>query len=272
MTIDQALADARLRGLDRLDAMLLLAHHMGRSREWLIAHGDAELDPVARSRFDDDCRRRADDVPIAYLTGEREFHGLRLSTTPSVLVPRPETETLADWAIDILNGDLARRPSPRVIDLGTGSAAIALAIADACPHAGVTATDISDDALAVARANIRRMRLPLRLRRGSWWHAVPGERFDLAVANPPYVVPEDPHLAALRHEPIGALVASENGLSELRSIIVDAADHLSGWLLLEHGWNQAGAVRTLLRQAGFRTIETRLDVSGHSRCTGGQVG
>jgi release factor glutamine methyltransferase len=272
MTIEQALADARALGLTRLDAMVLLAHRTGRSREWLVAHADAELDPATRSRFDTDCRRRVDDVPVAYLTGMREFHGLRLGVTPSVLVPRPESEALADWAIDILNGDLARPSSPWAIDLGTGSGAIALAIAAACPQAKVTATDVSDDALAVARANARRMRLSVRLRWGSWWQAVPGEHFDLAVANPPYVAPGDVHLAALRHEPVDALVASENGLGALRSIIVDAADHLAGWLLLEHGWDQAVAVRTLLRQAGFRTIETRLDIGGYPRCTGGQVG
>jgi release factor glutamine methyltransferase len=271
MTVDQALADARSLGLDRLDAMVLLAHHTGRSREWLIAHADAELDPATRSRFDTDCRRRADDVPVAYLTGLRDFHGLQLSVTPSVLVPRPETEVLVDWAVDILHGDFGERPSPKVIDLGTGSGAIALAVAAGCPHAMVTATDVSDDALTVARSNMRRMRLPLRLRQGSWWKAVPGERFDLALANPPYVAAGDRHLAALRHEPVGALVAPEDGLSALRSIVMDAMDHLRGWLLLEHGWNQARAVQGFLRQAGFRSIETRLDSGGHPRCTGGQV-
>jgi len=271
MTVEQALADARTLGLDRLDAMVLLAHHTGQSREWLIAHADAELDPAARTRFDTDCRRRVDDVPVAYLTGVREFHGLQLSVTPSVLVPRPETEILADWAIDILHGDLARRPSPRVIDLGTGSGAIALAVATACPHADVTATDLSEAVLAVARANASRMHLPLRLRRGYWWQAVPGERYDLAMANPPYVAAGDLHLVALRHEPLDALVASEHGIGSLRSIIANAAEHVCGWLLVEHGWDQAEAVQMLFRQAGFRAIETRLDVGGHPRCTGGQV-
>lgn len=272
MTIEQALADARTLGLTRLDAMVLLAHRTGRSREWLVAHADAELDPATKSLFDTDCRRRVDDVPVAYLTGIREFHGLRLRVTRSVLVPRGESEALADWAIDILNSDPAKLPLPRAIDLGTGSGAIALAIAAACPHAKVTATDLSDDALAVARANARRMCLSVRLRRGSWWQAVRGERFEVAVANPPYVAPGDSHLAALRHEPMDALVASENGLGALRAIIAEAADHLAGWLLLEHGWNQAEAVRALLVQAGFRAIETRLDLCGHPRCTGGQVG
>jgi release factor glutamine methyltransferase len=271
MTVGQALADASKLGLDRLDAMVLLAHRTGRPREWLIAHADAELDPVARVRFDDDCRRRVDAVPVAYLTGMREFHGLQLSVTPSVLVPRPETEILADWAIDILHGDLAGHPSPRVIDLGTGSGAIALAVATTCPHAEVTATDISDDVLAVARSNAGRVHRSLRLLRGRWWQAVPGERFDLAVANPPYVAVGDPHLAALRHEPMDALVALEGGIGSLRSIIADAAEHVGGWLLVEHGWDQAEPVRMLFLQAGFRAIETRLDVSGHPRCTGGRV-
>jgi release factor glutamine methyltransferase len=271
MTVAQALAEARRLGLDRLDAMVLLAHHTGRSREWLIAHADAELDPATRSCFDTDCRRRADDVPVAYLTGLREFHGLQLGVTPSVLVPRPETEALVDWAIDILHGDLGNRQFPTVIDLGTGCGAIALAVAAECPRAVVTATDVSDDALAVARSNMRRLCLALRLQQGSWWEAVPGERFDLALANPPYVAAGDRHLAALRHEPVGALVAPEYGLNALRSIIVGATDHLRGWLLLEHGWNQARAVRGLLGEAGFRSIQTRQDASGHPRCTGGRI-
>lgn len=271
MTVEQALADARSLGLDRLDAMVLLAHRTGRPREWLLAHADAELDPAIRSLFDSDCRKRADGVPVAYLTGWREFHGLALSVTPSVLVPRPETETLVDWAIDILRGDLGNHPAPAVIDLGTGSGAIGLAVAASCPRTIVTATDLSNDALAVAGSNMRRLQLPLRLRQGSWWQAVPGERFDLALANPPYVAAGDRHLAALRHEPVAALVAPQAGLEALRSIIVEATDHLCGWLLLEHGWDQAQAVRGLLREAGFRSIKTRPDASGHARCTGGRI-
>lgn len=271
MTVEQALADAYRLGLDRLDAMVLLAHHTRRPREWLIAHADAALDPETRSRFDADCRRRSDGMPVAYLTGTREFHGLTLGVTPSVLVPRPETEVLVDWAIDLLHGDLGKCPSPTVIDLGTGSGAIALAVAAGCPHARVTATDISDCALTVAGSNMRQLRTAPRLLHGSWWQAVRGERFDLALANPPYVASSDRHLAALRHEPLDALVASEDGLEALRSIIADATDHVSGWLLLEHGWNQAHAVQELLRQAGFRSIQTRMDFGGHPRCTGGRA-
>src|SRR5512134_3257512 len=138
MTVDGALALARSLRLERLDAMLLLAHHLKRGREWLMAHPDAAVDDTAQSDFEADCRRRADDVPLAYLTGVREFRGLALSVSPAVLVPRPETETLADWAIELIAA-LPITPAPRVVDLGTGSGALALAIAQACPHADVTA-------------------------------------------------------------------------------------------------------------------------------------
>jgi release factor glutamine methyltransferase len=206
---------------------------------------------------------------LAYLTGLREFHGLVLRVDRAVLVPRPDTETLADWAIERLRALCATRPSPRAIDLGTGSGAVALAMAKACPQADVTMTDISDAALAVAAGNARRLGLPVRPRLGDWWSAVAGERFDLAVANPPYVAAGDPHLHALRHEPQQALVAGEGGLAALRRIVAAARPHLTGWLLLEHGWDQAEAVRNLLQEAGFSAITTRRDLHDHDRCSGG---
>lgn len=270
MTVDGALALARSLGLERLDAMLLLAHHLKRGREWLMAHPDAAVDDTAQSDFEADCRRRADDVPLAYLTGVREFRGLALSVSPAVLVPRPETETLADWAIELIAA-LPTTPAPRVVDLGTGSGALALAIAAACPHADVTATDASQAALNVASANAQRLGLNVRVRHGDWWHAVAGERFDLAVSNPPYVAADDPHLHALRHEPQQALLAGDSGLAALRRIVSDAQLCLSGWLLLEHGWNQAEAVQELLSSAGFSNIETRLDLPGRQRCTGARL-
>jgi len=270
MTVDGALAFAHALGVERLDAVLLLAHHLQRSREWLIAHPEVALDANAQSRFEADCHRRIDDVPLAYLTGVREFHGLALKVASAVLVPRPDTETLADWAIERL-GEYPATARPRVVDLGTGSGALALAIAAACPHADVTATDVSASALAVASDNAQRLGLQVRFRVGDWWAAVAGEGFDLAVSNPPYVAAGDPHLQVLRHEPRQALVAGADGLSALRQVVSEARSHLAGWLLLEHGWDQADAVHDLLTRAGFADIETRRDLHGQPRCTSGQL-
>jgi release factor glutamine methyltransferase len=157
-----------------------------------------------------------------------------------------------------------------VVDLGTGSGALALAIAAACPHAEVTAPDSSEAALAVAADNARRLGLPVRFRQGDWWQAVADERFDLALSNPPYVAAGDPHLRGLRHEPQQALVAGNDGLAALRQIVSQARRHVSGWLLLEHGWEQAAAAHRLLSDAGFCDIEMRRDLHGLSRCTGGR--
>ena len=271
MTVEQALAAARALGLTRLDAALLLGHHLQRRREWLIAHSLEPIEAPAFEAFQANCRRRADGVPIAYLTGQREFMGLELLVNADVLVPRPETETLAQWAIERLRG-LPPRAKPRVIDLGTGSGVLALAIAAACPQAEVSATDCSAAALAVARANGHRLKLDVRFAEGDWWQAAGDRQFDLAVANPPYIAEGDPHLPALRHEPQHALIAGEAGLDALAQIIGAAPRHLSGWLLLEHGWNQADDVRRLLWGAGFTDIETRADLNGLSRCTGGRTG
>jgi release factor glutamine methyltransferase len=271
MNVEQALATARALGLTRLDAALLLGHHLRHPREWLIAHPSAPIEAQTLEAFDADCRRRADGVPVAYLTGRREFMGLDLAVDPRVLVPRPETETLAQWAIERLR---AASPGhrPRVIDLGTGSGALALAIAAACPHAEVTATDCSAAALVLAQANAQRLGLDVRFAEGDWWSAAGPGRFDLAVANPPYIAEGDPHLAALRHEPSRALVAGAAGLDSLARIIEAAPRHLSGWLLLEHGWNQADDVKRLMSQAGFREVETRADLNRLPRCAGGRTG
>jgi release factor glutamine methyltransferase len=272
-TIDEALAAARASGVDRLDAALLLAHRLGRDRAWLIAHGDELLDAAAALGFEADCRRRLDDVPLAYLVGERDFFGLRLRVSPAVLVPRPDTETLVRWALELIDdGSLHELPHPAVIDLGTGSGAIALALAANCPRARVTATDISAAALQLARANGARLGLNVQWSHGDWWAAVGAGRFDLAVANPPYVVAQDRHLAALRHEPQDALVAAEAGLAEIRRIVDAAPRHVTGWLLVEHGWDQAVAVRGLLQTAGGRDVQTRLDLAGQPRCSGALFG
>ncbi len=272
MDVAAALALARRRGVDRLDAQLLLAHHLAQPRSWLIAHDDAPLPAAVQQRFTADLERRAAGEPLAYLLGEREFHGLRLAVTPAVLVPRPETEELVDWALALL-APLAGRP--RVIDLGTGSGAIAVSVARRCPAAQVSASDVDAGALAVAAANAQALGCALELHEGSWWAALPpGRRFELALSNPPYIAGDDPHLAALQHEPRHALTPGGDGLDALRSIITGAPAHLEpgGWLLVEHGFDQAAAVRSLLKDAGFDDVQTRRDLAGHERCSGGCLG
>ena len=270
MTVDDAIDLARQRGVDRLDAQLLLAHRLGRARTWVIAHGDEPVETDALSGFEADCERRRDDVPLAYLLGEREFRGLTLAVTPAVLVPRPDTEALVDWAIELLAQRLPA--SSQVLDLGTGSGAVALAIAAARPDARVSATDVDDGALALASTNARHLGLPVEFVRGSWWSAVGARRFDLVVSNPPYVAECDPHLHALRHEPQHALRAGDDGLAAVREIVAGAPRHLGpgGWLLLEHGCDQAAAVGALLRQSGFVEVSTRCDLAGQPRCSGGR--
>ena len=295
--MQQALWRARQAGLDRLDAQVLLLHQIGRAphdRAWLIAHDTDALAPAAARDFLGLCARRLQDEPVAYLIGRREFHGLELQVDARVLDPRPDTETLVDWALEALAGTKA----PDVIDLGTGSGAIALALQHRRPDARVWALDASADALAVARANADRLGLPVRFVRGSWmedWSArqaeaavidmgnmsdvgdapgpaLPG-RFDLIVSNPPYIRADDPHLAALRHEPLSALASGADGLDDLRLIVAQAREHLlpGGWLLLEHGWDQGDAVAGLLAARGYGDIQHRLDLAGHVRCTGGRL-
>jgi release factor glutamine methyltransferase len=273
--VDAALARARVQGVDRLDAQLLVAHHLQRPRSWVIAHGDAEIPPQAAAALRSDLERRAAGWPLAYLVGRREFHGLDLAVDPSVLIPRPDTEVLVDWGLALLAepAALASRPAPRVADLGTGSGAIALAIKAGCPRASVRAVERSADALAVARANGERLALGVEWRLGDWWQPLTGERLDLVLSNPPYIPAGDPHLPALAHEPIAALVPPDGeGLSALAKIVDAAGRHLTagGWLLLEHGHDQADAVAARLQRAGFDQVQHRQDLAGHRRCTGGR--
>ena len=277
MTVADALREARAANVERLDAQLLLARLLNRPRSWLLAHDDAVLDTAAAAAWHALLVRRAAGEPLAYLLGEKEFRGLMLKVDPRVLVPRPETEHLVDWALELLDGALHDRAAPRVIDLGTGSGAIAIAVRHAHPAADMTATDASEAALAVARDNAQRLGLAIRFAAGSWWSAVPGAAgagFDLALSNPPYVAERDPHLAALNHEPAAALTPGGDGLGALRAIIAGAAQRLApgGWLLVEHGFDQADAVEALLRAHGFASIETRADLAGQPRCSGGQRG
>lgn len=270
MNVAAALAQARALGLDRLDAQLLLGRALQRPRAWLIAHDDAPLAAEQQQRFAADCRRRADGEPLAYLLGEREFHGLMLQVSPAVLVPRPDTETLVDWGLELLA--TADAEVPAVADLGTGSGAIALAVKHVHPAARVCAVELSPQALQVARANGERLQLDVQWLAGMWWQPLGGRRFDLVLSNPPYVAGDDPHLAALRHEPLQALSPGGDGLSDLRAIVADAPAHLAdgGWLLLEHGHDQAEAVRDMLRGRGFEDVTTRQDLAGRPRCTGGR--
>ena len=275
LTIDGALARARAAGVERLDAQLLLAHLTGRPRTWLLAHDDALLEPAQAASFDALLARRAAGEPLAYLVGQREFHGLALAVGPAVLVPRPDTETLVDWGLALLAAEpLAHVARPTVVDLGTGSGAIALALKNGCPRAAVWAVERSDAALAVAQGNASRLGLDVRFAAGDWWDALPPQApaFDLVVSNPPYIAADDPHLAGLAHEPRDALVAGAQGLADIARIALDAPSRMTrgAWILFEHGWTQAEAVARILADAGFEAIATRADIEGRPRCTGGR--
>lgn len=272
-SIAQATAQARSEGIDRLDAQLMIGALLNQPRGWLIAHDDLLLTRIQSEKLMQWVGRRRDGEPLAYLLGQKEFHGLMLQVGPSVLVPRPETELLVDWGLRLLQGRLAAISNPRVIDLGTGSGAIALAIKHRFQAATVVAVDCSAAALETANGNARSLNLTLDLVQGGWWSAVPGKRFDLALSNPPYIAKGDRHLAALRHEPQGALIAHRDGLADLEEIIDGARAHLNpdGWLLLEHGHDQANALRQRLAGAGFGQVQTLCDLAGLERCTGGQM-
>ena len=272
-TVRDLLMQARALGVDRLDAQLLAGHRLGRSRAWLLAHDDAPLAPDDDHALRQLLVRRAAGEPLAYITGEREFHGLNLQVSPAVLVPRPDTETLVDWALELLAREFATLDAPRVLDLGTGSGAIALAIRHGCPRAEVHASDASDVALNMARGNGQRLGLTVHWHSGPWWAAVPGRCFDLVVSNPPYVAPGDPHLAALHHEPTQALVPQDDpgdGLADIRRIVDGAGARLApgGWLLLEHGADQGDAVRAILARGGLADATTRPDLAGRPRASG----
>jgi release factor glutamine methyltransferase len=251
----------------------MLAALLDRPRSWLIAHDDVLLNPTQTATLEQWLRRRRDGEPLAYLLGEKEFHGLKLQVDPSVLIPRPETELLVDWGLRVLGAWAPGSAGRRVIDLGTGSGAIALSIKHHCPAAEVTAVDASATALAIAGGNSQALKLPITLAQGNWWGAVPDQRFDLALANPPYIAPGDEHLEALRHEPQSALIAQKKGLADLERIISGAPRHLvpGGWLLLEHGHDQAAWVRQQLANAGLTDMQTLEDLAGLERCTGARA-
>lgn len=270
-TIAQALQVAQAHGLERLDVQLLLLHALNQlpnDRAWLLTHDRDTIDDAALQRLDALVARRKQGEPLAYITGHKEFFGLDLMVDERVLVPRPETEILVEWALELLPRPLGEG----VLDLGTGSGAIALAIKKHRLDVRVTALDLSADALAVARANAQHLQLDVHFWQGSWLAGVAG-RFQIIVSNPPYIAAQDRHLQALDHEPLQALVSGADGLDDLRRIITQALVHLlpGGWLLLEHGHDQAQALRTLLQQAGFEQVQSRRDLAGLERCSGGRL-
>ncbi len=253
-----------------MDARILLRHVLQCQAAWLAAHPEAQLDPSDWAEYRLLIERREAGEPIAYLVGEREFYGFGFLVTPAVLIPRPETELLVELAL----AHFAARRSVRVLDLGTGSGALAIALAKELAGADVTAVDRSREALLVAMANAARLHASVSFVQSDWFGALEGERFELIVANPPYVASDDPHLAEgdVRFEPPTALASGPEGLDDLAEIVAAAPPHLEpgGWLFLEHGYNQAARVRGLLTDAGFASIASWKDLAGTERVSGGQ--
>ena len=282
-TVAAALAAARAK-LPASEARLLLGHVLGRSTAWLITHDDQVLDEDELLAFASLAARRTGGEPVAYLVGHREFFGRDFAVSPAVLIPRPETELLVDIALRKLGACRPAKRNPRqtesetarILDLGTGSGCIAITLALEFPQAQVTAVDASEAALHTASKNAEQLGAQLRFVRSDWFAALDGERFDLIVANPPYVAAGDPHLAAgdLRHEPSAALSSGTDGLEDIRRIIAAASAHLApgGKLWLEHGYDQAEAVGGLLAAAGLVDIEQHRDLAGIVRVSGGWLG
>jgi release factor glutamine methyltransferase len=268
MTISQALTAAQTFGLDRLDAQLLLLHALGKpegDRAWLLAHDGDALAAQTADAYRSFCLRRTAGEPLAYIVGYKEFFGLRFSVDSRVLVPRPDTETLVQWTLDVVAGIF----KPDILDMGTGSGAVAVTVARQI-SCTVTACDFSADALEVASQNATQQGVDVQFIQSNWFDKVSG-RYHAIASNPPYIASADPHLAALTHEPLSALAAGSDGLDDIRQIINHAPDHLmpGGWLLLEHGYDQAANVCELLTQRGFAQVQSRMDLAGIARCSGG---
>ena len=255
--------------LDPVDQRLLVCHALGLSRTALITQSERILNEDDALLISTLLQRRLDGEPVAYILGQREFYGLPFEVGPAVLIPRPETELLVELALERL------APKGRALDMGTGSGAIAVALAHTRRDAQVSALDVSKDALATATRNAAANGATVRFLESSWYEAVGSEQFDLIVSNPPYIAAGDRHLSEgdLRFEPTGALTDHADGLSALRTIIAGAPDHLppQGWLLMEHGYDQAQAVRELLVQAGFSEVQSWADLAGIERVSGGRA-
>lgn len=267
VTVREAVEAVRRR-IPRLDARLLVQHVLGIGHVEFLTRPDRRLGHEEAKAFMDLVNRRAHGEPLAYLTGEREFFGRTFRVSPAVLIPRPDTERLVLAAIESIRG----RPAS-IVDLGTGSGAIAVSLALELPAAALVATDLSPAAIAIAQANAEALGATVEFLESDWYAELAGRRFDLIVSNPPYVAAGDPHLAqdGLPFEPDLALTDGGDGLACLRTIIAGAAAHLSpgGRLLVEHGYDQAAAVRGLLSAAGFSAIESLRDLGGNERVSGG---
>jgi release factor glutamine methyltransferase len=255
-------------GLPGNESRILLRHVLSVDQAWLIAHDADTLNPEQAAAFAGLCKRRRDGEPVAYLVGSREFYGLSIRVTPAVLIPRPETELLVDLALARLAGD-----GSSVLDLGTGSGAVALAIALNRPTARIAATEVSVAALAVARANGDALGATVEWLESDWYAALEHRRFDLIVSNPPYIAQDDPHLVIgdLRFEPPLALTPAGDGLAAIRKIVAGAPAHLEsgGRLLFEHGYDHAEQCRALLAAAGFSEVQSWRDLAGIERVSGG---
>jgi release factor glutamine methyltransferase len=257
----------------RLEVQYLLQRALQKPRAWLLAHSEQQLTENQQADYEQMLQRRLHGEPAAYILGEREFFGLNFRVTPATLIPRPETELLVELSLQ----RIPLQQQCRILDLGTGSGAIALCIAHARPEAKVTAVDASMEALVVAEENAQRLSIRnARFVRGHWFDALDGQRFNLIVSNPPYVAVGDPHLQQgdLPFEPQAALVSGEDGLEDIRSIVAGAPAHLQpgGWLLLEHGYDQGERVRELLQNAGLSEVFSARDLPGIERVSGGQAG
>ncbi|MYN15621.1 peptide chain release factor N(5)-glutamine methyltransferase [Rugamonas sp. FT107W] len=256
--------------LDPLDNRVLLCHALGLSRVSLITQSERELDAEQAARFAALVQRRLAGEPVAYIVGQREFFGLPFEVNGAVLIPRPDTELLVELTLDRLP------PQGRVLDMGTGSGAIAVALAHTRRDAAVTALDVSPDALAVARRNAAANGVQVNFLQSDWYAALQGQPpFDVIASNPPYIASGDRHLSEgdLRYEPTGALTDHADGLSALRIIVAGAAGHLKpqGWLLMEHGYDQAAAVRQLLTDQGYNEVQSWTDLAGIERVTGARA-
>ena len=259
--------------LDPLENRILLCHATGLTRVQLITQAERALSGDEAVRLNQLVQRRLDGEPIAYIVGHREFFGLDFQVSAAVLIPRPDTELIVELSLERLPPQ-GRLPQGRLLDMGTGSGAIAVALAHTRPDALVTALDVSEEALAVARANAETNGARVRFLRSDWFAALAGESFDLIASNPPYIASGDAHLAQgdLRFEPSGALTDFADGLSTLRTIIEGAPAHLEQgrWLLLEHGYDQAASVRALLADAGYTEVQSWRDLAGIERVSGGR--